>query len=94
MARLMQISLPFKAEGVYFYGANELRYVNRPVIANRPYKVKNKIIAAGVTAKTEYFWVDTQMFELDSDTLIAEMRHMTRFMKAGSTLYPEVSAGS
>ena len=26
--------------------------------------------------------------------LIAEMRHMTRFMKAGSALYPEVSTGS
>jgi len=94
VARLMQITLPFKTEGVAFYGANELRYVNGPVKVNTPYKVKNKIIAAGVTSKTEYFWFDAQMFEQDSDKLIAEMRHMTRFMKAGSPLYPEVSAGS
>ena len=90
----MQISLPFKTEGVSFYGANELRYVKGPVLVNRPYQVKNKTIVAGVTSKTEYFWFDAQMFELDSDKLIAEMRHMTRFMKAGSPLYPEVSAGS
>ncbi|MCJ7541060.1 MAG: hypothetical protein MUO88_15515, partial [Desulfobacterales bacterium] len=80
--------------GVPFYGANELRYVNGPVMVNTPYKVKNKIMAAGVTSKTEYFWFDAQMFEQDSDKVIAEMRHMTRFMKAGSPLYPEVSAGS
>lgn len=94
VARLMQITLPFQTEGVAFYGANELRYVNGPVKVNTPYKVKNKIIAAGVTSKTEYFWFDTQMFDQESDKLIAEMRHMTRFMKAGSPLYPEISAGS
>lgn len=94
VARLMQITLPFKTEGVGFYGANELRYVNGPVKVNTPYKVQNKVIAAGVTSKTEYFWFEARMYEQDNDNLIAEMRHMTRFMKAGSPLYPEVSEGN
>jgi hypothetical protein len=88
----MMITIPFKTEGVSFYGVNDLRYVNGTVKVNTPYKVKNKIIAAGVTSKTEYFWFDAQMFLQESDTLITEMRHMTRFMKAGSSLYPEISA--
>jgi len=94
VARLMQITLPIKTEGVSFYGATELRYANGPVKIDTPYKVKNKVIAVGVTSKTEYYWFDAQMFEQDSDKLITEMRHMTRIMKAGSPLYPEIPTGN
>ena len=90
----MQITLPFKAEGVSFYGANEIRYVYGPVKIGVPYQVKSKIMAVGATSKTDFFWFDAQMLERDSNQLIVEMRHMTRFMKAGSILYPEVSSGS
>lgn len=93
VARLMQITIPFKAEGTSFYGANELRFVNGPVMMGVSYQVKSKIIAVGATSKTEYLWFDTQMLERDSNQLIVEMRHMTRYMKAGSILYPEVPTG-
>ncbi len=93
VARLMQVRVPFEARGVAFYGASELRYVNGPVKADVPYQTKGKIIAVGVTSKTEYYWFESQLYEKASNKLVTTMRHMTRYMKAGSPLYPEVPEG-
>jgi hypothetical protein len=92
-ARLMQVGIPFEAKGVGFYGANELRYLDGPVKVDVPYQTKGKIIAVGVTSKTEYYWFESELYEKASNKLVAAMRHMTRFMKAGSPLYPEVPTG-
>jgi hypothetical protein len=92
-ARLLQVSVPFEAKGVAFYGANELRYFGGPVKVDVPYQSKGKIIAVGVTSKTEYYWFESELYEKASNKLVAAMRHMTRYMKAGSPLYPEVPAG-
>jgi len=92
VARLMQVRVP-EAKGVAFYGATELRYVNGPVKVDVPYQTKSKIIAVGVTAKTEYYWFESQLFEKANNELVAALRHMTRYMKAGSPLYPEVPEG-
>ena len=91
---MMRAILPFEAKGVAFYGANELNYINGPVMIDVPYQVKSKIIAVGVTSKTEYYWFDAQMIEKVTGKLVVEMRHMTRYMKAGSSLYPEVPTGT
>jgi len=91
--RLMQVGLPFEAKGVAFYGANELRYLDGPVKVDVPYQTKAKIIAVGVTSKTEYYWFESELYEKSSNKLVATMRHMTRYMKAGSPLYPEVPVG-
>ena len=87
---MMQISPPFTAQGVGFYGATEIHYINGPVKADFQYETRGKIIAVGVTGKTEYYWFDSQLFEKESGALVAELRHMTRSMKAGSPLYPEL----
>lgn len=92
-ARLMQVRVPFEAKGVAFYGANELRYLNGPVKVDMPYQTKGKIIAVGATSKTEYYWFESQLYEKASNKLVAAMCHMTRYMKAGSSLYPEVPTG-
>ena len=92
-ARLMQVRVPFEAKGVAFYGANELRYLSGPVKVDIPYQTKSKIIAVGVTSKTEYYWFESELYEKASSKLVAAMRHMTRYMKAGSPLYPEVPTG-
>ena len=91
-ARLMQVSVPFEAKGVPFYGANELRYLGGPVKVDVPYQTKGKIVAVGVTSKTEYYWFESELYEKANNKLVAAMRHMTRYMKAGSPLYPEVPA--
>lgn len=90
VAYLMQVRLPFEAKGVGFYGASELRFVNGPALAGVPYQTKGRIIAAGVTSKTEYYWFESELYEKATGKLVAQMRHMTRYMKAGSPLYPEV----
>jgi hypothetical protein len=87
---MMRVSPPFLPAGVGFYGATEIRYINGPVMADVPYETRGKIIAVGVTSKTEYFWFDSQLYEKKSGALIAEIRHMTRSMKAGSPFYPEL----
>jgi hypothetical protein len=92
-AHLMQIRAPFEAKGVPFFGANELRYLSGPVKIDVPYQTKGKIIAVGVTSKTEYYWFESELYEKASNKLVATMRHMTRYMKAGSPLYPEVTTG-
>jgi len=88
--QMMRFELPVHPPGVGFFGATEICYVNGPVKADVAYQVKSKIIAVGVTSKTEYWWTDSQLYEKASNKLVAQMRHMTRYMKAGSPLYPEV----
>ena len=86
----MRIDLPFLPQGVGFYGATELRYAKGPVMAEVPYETRGKIVAVGVTSKTEYYWFDSWLVEKKGGALIAQIRHMTRSMKAGSPLYPEL----
>jgi hypothetical protein len=87
---MMRIMPPFLPQGVGFYGATEMRFVKGPVKADVQYVNKGKIFAVGVTSKTEYYWFDSWLYEKESGSLIAEVRHMTRSMKAGSPLYPEL----
>lgn len=91
--RLAYISSQLNLQSVGFFGANEIRFVNGPVMVDVPYITKGKITAVGVTSKTEYFWHDSQIYEKKTNKLVATVRHMNRFMKAGSPLYPEVPAG-
>jgi hypothetical protein len=55
------------------------------------YEASGKILCAGVSRKTEYFWHDCVLKEKESGKLVASLRHMNRFMKAGSPLYSEVT---
>lgn len=88
--RMMRVNPPFLPQGVGFYGATEIRYLKGPVKTDVPYETRGKIIAVGVTSKTEYYWFDSWLYEKKTGNLIAEIRHMTRNMKAGSPLYPEL----
>jgi hypothetical protein len=76
-----------RIEAVGFFGATEIRNVNGPIKVGVPYQASGKLICVGASPKTEYFWYDSTLKEKGTDTIIAEMRHMTRFMKASSPLY-------
>lgn len=91
--RLAHMPRDSGVKGVGFFGANELHFINGPVMCDVAYVCKGKIAAVGVTSKTEYFWHDSQIFEKKTNKLIAAIRHMNRFMKAGSPLYPEIPTG-
>ena len=76
-------------EAVGFFGATEIRNNNGPIKIGVPYQASGKLVCVGASPKTEYFWYDSTLKEKGTDRVIAEMRHMTRFMKASSSLYPK-----
>ncbi|MHA1256793.1 MAG: hypothetical protein ACTSPS_14470 [Promethearchaeota archaeon] len=41
----------------------------------------------GQSSKTEYYWQDSFLEEKETGKLVADMRHLVRFMKATSPLY-------
>ncbi len=70
-----------------FFGATEIRNINGPVKVGVPYKATGKFVSLGQTSKTEYYWQDSFLEEKETGKLVADMRHMNRFMKATSPLY-------
>ncbi len=75
---------------VGFFGGTEIRILDGPVKVGVAYRTTGKLVAVGATPKTEFGWVDSQLHEQESGRLVAEMRHMTRWMKASSPLYQTV----
>jgi len=84
---LMSVQDNRSFQAVPFFGATEFCMVNGPVKIGVPYRAVNKVICVGAGKKTEFFWIDGWLYERDSDTVVATMRHLNRLMKAGSPLY-------
>ncbi|MFX1294665.1 MAG: hypothetical protein ACFFD2_07405 [Promethearchaeota archaeon] len=78
-----------KFKAVPFYGATEIRTLNGPVLIDVPYIARGKIACIGVSSKTEYFWLDSTLEEKETGKIVASMRLLHRFMKAGSPLYKD-----
>jgi hypothetical protein len=72
---------------VGFFGATDIRHINGPIIVGVPYRRTAKVVCVGASPKTEFAWVDSQLYEKSTGKPVAEMRHMTRWMKAGSPLW-------
>ncbi|MFX1323886.1 MAG: hypothetical protein ACFE8N_02945 [Promethearchaeota archaeon] len=75
------------SKAVPFYGATEINNISGPVMVDVPYRARSRVACAGVSRKTEYFWFDSVLEEKETGKKVASMRHMNRFMKAGSSLY-------
>jgi hypothetical protein len=71
---------------VGFFGATEIALCNGPIRTGAPYVKTGRVVSVGVTDKTEFVWVDTALTD-EAGRLIAEMRHMTRWMKVSSPLW-------
>jgi hypothetical protein len=76
-----------RIDAVGFFGATEIRNINGPIKVGVPYRASGKLVCVGASVKTEYFWYDSYLDEKESGKRVAEMRKMTRFMKASSPLY-------
>ncbi len=74
---------------VPFYGATEIKFINGPIKADTQYIATGKLAGLGASRKTEYLWLDSVLKEKESGKIVASMRHLNRFMKAGSSLYPK-----
>jgi hypothetical protein len=71
---------------VGFYGATEIRLVNGPIRADTLYRKTGRVAAVCDSPKTEFAWFDSELTDADG-RLVAEMRHMTRWMKVSSPLW-------
>jgi len=83
-----QIPESQRLDAVGFFGATDIKLVNGPIKVGVPYQASGKFVCIGASPKTEYFWYDSVLKDED-EKVIAEMRHMTRFMKASSPLYED-----
>ena len=72
---------------VGLFGAIEVNQINGPVFIDREYEVAGKVVALGVTPKTEYVWYETVARDPASGNDVASMLMMLRFMKASSPLW-------
>ncbi|NVM44246.1 MAG: hypothetical protein HWN79_04960 [Candidatus Lokiarchaeota archaeon] len=77
----------FKA--VPFFGATEIKNINGPALTGVTYIAKGKYICIGASRKTEYAWFDSTLEEKETGKIVASMRHLDRFMKAGSPFYED-----
>jgi len=88
-ALMFDLAKDREGTSVGFFGATELRNVNGPIKADVHYRKTGRIICVGASPKTEFIWMDSELYEKDSGKLVADMRHMNRLMKASSPLYQE-----
>jgi hypothetical protein len=73
---------------VGFYGATEIRLINGPIRTGVTYRKTGRVVARCDSPKTEYAWFDSELRDADGK-LVAEMRHMTRWMKVSSPLWQD-----
>jgi hypothetical protein len=71
---------------VGFYGATEVALRNGPIRIDHPYSKTGRVVCVGMSDKTEFAWVDSELHDADG-RLVAEMRHLTRWMKVSSPLW-------
>ena len=73
---------------VGLFGATELRNVNGPMLADTGYRAGGRVVNVGQTPRTEYLWYEAYVDDR-AGLRVAEMRMMTRLMKASSPLYQD-----
>ncbi len=69
------------------FGALEIRHVNGPILAGRDYVCSGQVLAVGDTPKSEFYWYESELRELDRQEIAASVIVMLRFMKAASPLW-------
>jgi hypothetical protein len=72
---------------VGLFGAIEVAQRAGPVLLDRDYRVRARIVALGESPKTEFLWFDAQAESSSGPG--ASMRMLLRFMKASSPAYAE-----
>lgn len=80
---------PHISDASGMFGAFEIAYENGPVFVDRPYTIEGRALGVGESPKTEYLWWDATASD-ETGRVVARMRHLLRFIKASSPLYPEL----
>ena len=91
MYGLLNVGFPREKirRAVGFFGATEIDIKNGPIRINRPYRRTGEVVCVGATPKTEFAWVDSRIEDKETGEIVAEMRHMTRWMKVSSKLWKQ-----
>lgn len=76
------------APAVGFFGGTEIIVHDGPLRTDVAYRKTGKVAGFGSSPKTEFAWLDSWLHDQDGK-LIAEMRHMTRWMKVSSPLWAQ-----
>jgi hypothetical protein len=53
-----------------------------------PYRKTARVVGVGASPKTEFAWFDSELADA-AGRVVAEMRHMTRWMKVSSPRWAE-----
>lgn len=83
---------PTVGDAAGMFGAFEIAFENGPVFLDRDYTVRGEVLGVGESPKTEYLWWEAVTSDADGH-VVARMRHLLRFIKASSPLYPELGGG-
>jgi hypothetical protein len=73
---------PERKYGVGLWGAIEIQHLKGPVLVERDYQVRARVLAVSETPKTEYLWYESTLSDPEGGDDIAAMLMMLRFMKA------------
>lgn len=76
-------------KAVGFYGAHDIHNIDGPIKVGVTYLRTSKIACVGASEKTEFLWTDSWLHDKATGKLVAEMRHLGRWMKAGSPVWQE-----
>jgi hypothetical protein len=80
---------PHIGDAAGMFGAFEIAYEHGPVFLDRSYTVEGTALSVGESPKTEYLWWDATATDAQGRVAV-RMRHLLRFIKASSPLYPEL----
>jgi hypothetical protein len=76
-------------DAVGFFGATEIRWRAGPVRTGVPYCKTARVVSVGASPKTEFAWFDSELTDA-AGAVVADMRHMTRWMNVSSPLWAEL----
>ena len=82
-----QADLKGKTPAVGLFAGQQIRLIDGPLFVDQDYALEREIIALSESARTESTWIRTQVFELPSRKLVAEMILNSAVMKASYPHY-------
>lgn len=86
---IAQAELGGRKPAVGLFAGQEIRLVDGPLFVDQDYALEREIIALSESARTESVWVRTQVYELPTRKLVAEMILNGATMKASYPHYAQ-----
>ena len=78
-----------RGEFVGLFGAIEIAYHNGQPVTGKDYLLKGRSLAVADSPKTEIFWMESVLMDVETEQPVVTMIKMDRVMKASSPLWAE-----